>query len=195
MPAAKGVPLLACRSRVQLTCRVCGKTYETHTFRAKTSKYCSAACKNIRGRRTCLFCGSIFTRGENGSYGSKYCSRFCSLSHMQNERHPAWKDGGSLVRERARYSGDAAKWRDAVKARDGYECVKCGAKSNLHAHHIKSFSDHPELRTQLENGMTLCVTCHSKVHGRWVGKAVHAETGEEFPEDVSNKLIEKWGES
>lgn len=31
---------------------------------------------------------------------------------------------------------------------------------------------------------------------QWTGrKAVHAETGEEFPEDVSNKLIEKWGES
>lgn len=30
------------------------------------------------------------------------------------------------------------------------------------ADHIKSFKDHPELRTDLQNGRTLCVDCHRK---------------------------------
>jgi 5-methylcytosine-specific restriction endonuclease McrA len=170
--ALKGVPVLSRRLRVQLTCRVCAKQYETHLHRAETSKYCSAACRLVRGRRVCLCCGTSFSTGKDGSYGLKYCSRTCSLSHMKDEKSPRWKDGQSLVRERVRGSGDFAKWRTAVKARDGNACVECGSTGVLHAHHIKSFADNPSLRTQLDNGVTLCVPCHSKVHGRWVGSTV-----------------------
>jgi hypothetical protein len=32
----------------------------------------------------------------------------------------------------------------------------------LQAHHIESFKGHPELRYELTNGLTLCLSCHSK---------------------------------
>lgn len=57
------------------------------------------------------------------------------------------------------------KWRAEVLERDNNTCQKCGAKNNLHAHHKKSFSKHPTLRFVLENGITLCVDCHRKLHG------------------------------
>ena len=35
----------------------------------------------------------------------------------------------------------------------------------LVAHHIVEFSKDKEKRWELENGLTLCVTCHGKIHG------------------------------
>lgn len=56
-------------------------------------------------------------------------------------------------------------WRDSVLKRDNFTCIKCGNKyGELNAHHIKPFSTHPELRYDLENGITLCKKCHIELH-------------------------------
>ena len=54
-------------------------------------------------------------------------------------------------------------WSKAVRARDG-KCVKCGKLEDLHAHHIRPKATHPELILVLDNGMTLCYTCHKREH-------------------------------
>jgi 5-methylcytosine-specific restriction endonuclease McrA len=36
----------------------------------------------------------------------------------------------------------------------------------LHPHHIQPFADHPELRWDVNNGMTLCTNCHA-LHTAW----------------------------
>lgn len=56
------------------------------------------------------------------------------------------------------------EWRKAVIARDG-RCMQCGSKDKLVAHHIKSFALYPDLRTDIDNGITLCEKCHMKLHG------------------------------
>ena len=57
-----------------------------------------------------------------------------------------------------------ARWRKEVYKRDGYVCQVCGAKGEIKAHHILSWKDYPELRFELENGITLCYDCHKKLH-------------------------------
>jgi hypothetical protein len=57
-------------------------------------------------------------------------------------------------------------WVAAVKKRDNNTCQKCG-KQNLvgrdcHAHHVKRWDKFPELRFVIENGQTLCSSCHRK---------------------------------
>lgn len=64
----------------------------------------------------------------------------------------------------ARNSPQYAEWREDVYQRDGFRCVECGAGSELHAHHIKSWRRHHELRFDVDNGQTLCVKCHQNKH-------------------------------
>ncbi len=65
-----------------------------------------------------------------------------------------------------RCSEKAAEWRNAVFQRDEYSCKDCGKKGHIQAHHIKSWAVHPELRYNINNGVTLCLLCHAKRHPR-----------------------------
>ena len=59
---------------------------------------------------------------------------------------------------------NSAKYRQFVKnvlERDNYECIICNSKMNLEVHHIKSYAKYKELRTDLDNGITLCELHHS----------------------------------
>lgn len=63
-----------------------------------------------------------------------------------------------------RNTKEYAEWRKAVFERDNYTCQMCGKRGELQAHHIKPYSKHPEARFDIDNGITLCVECHAKVH-------------------------------
>ena len=54
-------------------------------------------------------------------------------------------------------------WASMVKLRDG-KCTECGSVYDLHAHHIKPYKDYPELRHDVNNGVTLCGQCHRRWH-------------------------------
>ena len=71
----------------------------------------------------------------------------------------------SKVNELLRKSMDYINWRKAVFARDNYKCQRCGNNHDLHPHHKKEFAKYPELRFDIENGETLCESCHGKIHG------------------------------
>ena len=75
----------------------------------------------------------------------------------------------SLVEEvkQLRTSKEYRDWRKAVLQRDKYTCMHCGLHNDdteLNAHHIKPFSIYPELRFDIDNGLTLCRNCHINVH-------------------------------
>lgn len=74
--------------------------------------------------------------------------------------------GKSLNRERTKCAAQLTEWRINVFKRDNYTCQHCNFNNDLHAHHIKSFADYPDNRYDINNGLTLCVECHGKVHGK-----------------------------
>lgn len=55
-------------------------------------------------------------------------------------------------------------WRLSVYQRDKFRCRKCGQKvcrhRKINAHHIRSWANYPTLRYNVNNGITLCYTCH-----------------------------------
>lgn len=96
-----------------------------------------------------------------------------SLTHKQRlevvseywERHWNWKGGITNERHRIRESALYKKWRVQVFERDKYICQSCGKiGGKLNAHHIKPFSVYPELRLDIDNGITLCKECHIELH-------------------------------
>jgi hypothetical protein len=54
-------------------------------------------------------------------------------------------------------------WSLMVRTRDK-KCMKCDSTENLHAHHIKSYKDHEEMRYDVNNGITYCADCHREWH-------------------------------
>jgi 5-methylcytosine-specific restriction endonuclease McrA len=81
------------------------------------------------------------------------------------ESNPNWRGAKVNPNQRLRTQYATKAWSLAVRERDGHKCVECGAVGRLHAHHIKPWQQHPELRHELSNGKTLCPTCHQKAHG------------------------------
>lgn len=82
---------------------------------------------------------------------------------------PSWKGENCItplhrrIREFKRYK----RWRKIVFERDDYicqnpECQKRG--DHLQAHHIFAFAKYPELRFDINNGLTSCIDCHKEVY-------------------------------
>lgn len=148
-------------------CTVCNKEYYVVHSRVEKSKWCSSECWSKRGEtkntNLCLHCGKEFKR-----YGvSKYCSRVCSHLDMVGSKSPTWIDGKSLERDRARLGTEVREWRIQVYKRDNYTCQKCGYKGKeIQAHHIIEWAKDESQRFNIDNGMTLCIDCHGKIHNR-----------------------------
>ncbi len=58
-------------------------------------------------------------------------------------------------------------WAMKVKERDKFRCQSPNCMSRngiMHAHHIYNYADYPELREEINNGVTLCEDCHTDFH-------------------------------
>lgn len=148
------------RRSVRLKC-VCGNKKDPE---AKTCLNCFH--ERIKRIKICVICESTF---NPKNIIIKTCSRRCSTllksKNSSNERNPNWKGGLRGKNQRQRNHFSYKDWRKLVFERDKYTCIDCGKiGGQIHSHHIKSFSKHPELRTDVSNGKTLCVECHNKYH-------------------------------
>ena len=82
--------------------------------------------------------------------------------YNSGEKSHFWKGGITPINRIIRHSLEYKLWRTAVFERDNYTCIWCGDNKggNLEADHIKPFALFPELRFAIDNGRTLCKTCH-----------------------------------
>ena len=171
-------------AKTKSNCQLCDKEFEH--FAIYNRKFCSFECKSLSQKKinvlNCDQCKkeyivrNSYTKEHTGNK-HKFCSKKCSALFYREENHPRWiKDRSQLKSEvrSLRYSFKMKEWRESVFARDDYTCLKCNNRSSkgnpvtLNAHHIKKFSDFPDLRFEIGNGATLCVPCHSEVTGKEV---------------------------
>lgn len=86
-----------------------------------------------------------------------------------NGHYNTSKTGKNATNYKDGHKQKSKEWREEVLERDNYQCQRCWKvkrKGSVHliAHHIKPKEDFPELRFILNNGQTLCHSCHSTIH-------------------------------
>mgnify|MGYP003801148759 CR=1 FL=1 len=83
----------------------------------------------------------------------------------KGEKSKHWKGGITPENEKQRKSIEYKLWRKACFERDNFTCKKTGVSGGrLVVHHINNFSEFPELRTSIENGITLSQESHKEFH-------------------------------
>jgi len=107
-----------------------------------------------------------------GNNLTKNKSKGCHKCAVTGENHYLWNfnltDKEREINNYRQIPG-YQKWRKEVFNRDNYACRICGSNKSgtLNTHHIEGFSNNPELRTTLSNGITLCETCHKDFHHQY----------------------------
>lgn len=100
-------------------------------------------------------------------------ARAAHIGTQAGSRNPAWKGGTTPLRQQLYKTQEWKALLKDIYARDNYTCQRC--KRNTHggrgrrssvAHHIKSFAEHPALRMEPANLITLCRKCHEWVHSK-----------------------------
>jgi len=80
----------------------------------------------------------------------------------------SWKGGVTPENEKIRKSLEIKLWKKACMERDDFTCQKTGQRGGrLAVHHINNFADFPELRTSIENGVTLAMELHIEFHKKY----------------------------
>ncbi len=105
-------------------------------------------------------CRSCSKKGSKGPTGHTQ-----SLEHRKNK---SLSSGGNGDLEHRKFPG-LQRWTRLVKERDGHCCAECsfqGIKGDgiMEAHHVIPKALHPELATEVFNGVTLCKPCHKDIH-------------------------------
>lgn len=101
-------------------------------------------------------CGKII------SYVSKLCVKCATRKGDKNNK---WKGGITPINHKIRTSLEMKLWRKACMERDDFTDAKTGQRGGILAvHHINNFADFPELRTSIENGITLSRESHKLFH-------------------------------
>ena len=173
----------------KLICKYCGKEFRVRNYRKEIAKFCSIKCRakyhegkylgenshkwkeEAHIKLVCKQCGKEYDKYLKGKDRSNFCSRVCvnrwMSENLTKEKRYNW-NGGTTKRKAEGYWNSTCKaWRNAIFERDNYTCQWCGARSKkgetvyLEAHHIKLWVDYPELRFDLNNGVTLCRECHN----------------------------------
>ena len=81
------------------------------------------------------------------------------------ENNPNWKGGYTKYPHEHTKSAMYKSWRKLVFERDNYTCQLCSKKGVfLHPHHKVSYTHYPDVRYNVNNGITLCVFCHKSIN-------------------------------
>lgn len=195
------------KRRVAINCEFCGKkiSIKQSDYDKSEHHYCSRECQNkghsllSKGENNsnynrieykCDGCGKLIkiTPSELKAYKTHYCSKECYYKYHRGENHHCYNPNlTNEDREDSRQYEEYYEWRNSVFKRDCYTCVISGEKHNIVAHHLYSYSKYKNLRTDINNGITLSIDIHKEFHKKYGNKNNTLEQFEEFYKEKTGK--------
>jgi len=126
-------------------------------FSGRGVKYCSLQCAG-RARL-----GMVFSKNLGRKKGCIPYNKGKKSPETSGDRNGKWiSDRTKLAKRQERNDMAYKEWRKQVWVRDNYKCKigNCDCKGKIIAHHILGWSLFPELRYEVNNGITLCQFHH-----------------------------------
>lgn len=165
-------------------CEKCEKSYSANSGIQRTCDDCRS-CKQCGVRllrHSRQFCSNPCKMKWRHANDRAFQSRLIEASHTEQSNlrrglamaglpRPSMRGPrnhrftGASPEGTARGRVEYKTWRRMILARDNGYCQRCGYRSKRpHVHHKVKWEEAPELRYSLENGITLCCSCHKKLH-------------------------------
>jgi len=114
----------------------------------------------VQRSHECPICGTwvYATAGNYKEHCSTRCAAEAGVYSHKLENNLAWKGG---IKKKPYDDGFTDKLKKEIRRRDGNICQLCGTYRGIKVvHHI----DNDKMNSRMENLITLCVSCHPKVH-------------------------------
>ncbi len=171
-----------------LSCKQCNKTYYVNRTRLiSRSKYCSAPCRvaylkinypgywlgktrsteTIEKVRLAKLGKPSWNKGLRWPKEVREKVSFNRKGKCIGEENPRWVYDRTMLKvygndNKDRRSPRYGDWRKQVYKRDNFKCKMQNADCNgrIIAHHILGYKSYPELRYEINNGITLCQAHH-----------------------------------
>lgn len=165
-----------------LTGKIFGKLTVLGRVKEKTKSIqwiCQCSCDNK----------TIINVFGNNLYRNHTKSCGC-INKLTGPDHPSWDH--TITNEERNVSRDRLipgykGWKKKIYAKNFYKCVICHSKENICAHHLESYKSNPNLRLDLNNGITLCRKCHLKFHTKYGNVNNTRLEFEEFVKELTNE--------
>ncbi len=133
------------RGKQKVLCKCdCGKTTSLHIYSLVSGQIKSCGCFSTERKKAA--CGPL---------GSRY--------------NPNLSDEQRQLSAKQRTNYQSKHWRREVLERDENTCTICDATDKLVAHHLNGFKNNESLRYDVNNGVTLCWSCHHSFHQNFMG--------------------------
>jgi len=122
-----------------------------------------------KGKKTGIVPSTTFQKGHKLFVGNKHAlghkHSIETIKKLSGQNNPMWiEDRTKLKKSEKRNSSAYLEWVLKCKKRDKFKCKidNCDCRGHLEVHHILSFAKFPELRYNINNGITLCQFHHPK---------------------------------
>jgi len=106
-----------------------------------------------------------WNKGLKGVQSHSKATRLKMSNSKKGEKSYQYiKDRTKIKKQHERNNPNDKQWKYAVYKRDDFKCKMLNEDCNgrLEAHHILPWRDYPELRTEINNGITLCKYHHPR---------------------------------
>lgn len=192
------------KSKVQKVSRVeilKSKLINVKFSRLVVLEYAGRNKSNIHTFKCLCDCGNITFADYISLKGRSKRSCGCLALEIIKARcginHPSWNSSISDEERQSRLidkrsSVEYKNWRLSIFKRDNFTCLKCNNRSNIiNAHHILGYAKFPEHRYDINNGITLCYSCHKKFHSLYGKDGNLKDELHEYLRDIKclNKVI------